>query len=297
MTDEPSSYVAHMEELIPTFPVDVGNDLLMNKYRRIARIVRQADFENPTDFIDILAECVTVSVVQRNWPDGQRQGRQEKERWEQFVEQYAQPLVEKWHHRRYAVVMRVLERAVTIYDDLRRDLGGLNYQDLLLQAAKLLRDKPQIRKYFRRRFTHLLVDEFQDTDPIQAEVMLLLTADDPEQTDWHGCKPVPGSLFVVGDPKQSIYRFRRADIVTYSEVKRIIEENGQLVALTTNFRSQKPVIDWVNSTFEQILPGVVNKYSPAHCSMDSGQTPGNDKVGVEVLNVPEEYGTNPTVLA
>ena len=182
--------------------------------------------------------------------------------------------------------------------ELRRDLGGLNYQDLLLQAAALLRDKPKIREYFRQRFTHLLVDEFQDTDPIQAEVMLLLTADDPKQTDWHRCKPVPGSLFVVGDPKQSIYRFRRADIVTYSEVKRIIEQNGKLVALTTNFRSQKPVIDWVNETFEQILPGVADKYSPAHCSMIPGQAPGDkDGFGVEVLKVPEEYGKNPEVLA
>ena len=69
----------------------------------------------------------------------------------------------------------------------------------------------------------MLVDEFQDTDPVQAEVMLLLTADDPTQTEWRRARPVAGALFVVGDPKQSIYRFRRADIDTYNEVKRIIE--------------------------------------------------------------------------
>ena len=102
---------------------------------------------------------------------------------------------------------------------------------------------------------------------------------------------------MVGDPKQSIYRFRRADIVTYSEVKRIIKQHGELVALTTNFRSQKPVIDWVNTTFEKVLPTVADKYSPAHCSMVSGQSPSEDKAGVEVLNVPEEYGTNPEALA
>jgi len=194
--------------------------------------------------------------------------------------------------------MRVLKKAAKTFEELRRDLGGLNYQDLLLQAAALLRDKPKIREYFRRRFTHLLVDEFQDTDPIQAEVMLLLTADDPKQTDWHRCKPVPGSLFVVGDPKQSIYRFRRADIVTYSEVKRIIEENGELVSLTTNFRSRKPVIDWVNETFKQILPSAAGKYSPAYSSMLPGRDPSdNEDIGVESLKVPEEYGKNPEVLA
>ena len=54
VTAELRSYAAHMERLAPTFPVDVGNDLLMNKYRRIARIVRQADLENPAELLDIL---------------------------------------------------------------------------------------------------------------------------------------------------------------------------------------------------------------------------------------------------
>lgn len=296
--DELRRYTDHMERLAPTFPVDVGTDLLMHKYRRIARMVRQSDLDRPVELLGILGECGNVKVTQRNWPEGQKQGKQEKERWEQFVAQHAQPLVEKWRYRRYAIVMRVLRNAATVYENLRRDLGGLNYQDLLLQAASLLRDKPKLREYFRKRFTHLLVDEFQDTDPIQAEVMMLLTGDDPKQTDWHCCKPVPGSLFVVGDPKQSIYRFRRADIVTYTDVKRIIKENGELVALTTNFRSQKPVIDWVNKTFEQILPGVADKYSPAYSSMLPGQVPKDGKkVGVDVLRVPEEYGKNPEVLA
>jgi ATP-dependent helicase/nuclease subunit A len=298
VSDELRSYVAHMERLVPTIPVEVGRDTLMRTYQRIARMVRQADIQRPAELLDILSEFGNETVVQKNWPEGRRQGRREKERWQQFVEQHAQPLVEKWRHRRYSVVMRVFKNAATAFEELRRDLGGLNYQDLLLQAAALLRNRPKIREYFRRRFTHLLVDEFQDTDPIQAEVMLLLTADDPKQTDWHRCKPVPGSLFVVGDPKQSIYRFRRADIVTYTDVKRIVKQNGKIVALTTNFRSRKPVIDWVNETFEQVLPGVADKYSPAHCSMIPSRAPDEkENSGVEVLNVPEESGKNAEALA
>jgi len=298
VAEELRSYAAHMERLIPTFPVNVGNDALMPKYRRIARIVRQADLQRPAELLEILGECGNAKAVQKEWPDGKAQGKREGERWQQFVEQHAQPLVEKWRHRRYNVVMRVLQDAVKAYGELRRGLGGLNYQDLLLQAAALLRDKSKIREYFRKRFTHLLVDEFQDTDPIQAEVMLLLTADSPKETDWHRCKPVSGSLFVVGDPKQSIYRFRRADIVTYTEVKKIIGENGEIVSLTTNFRSQKPVIDWVNETFEQILPDVADKYSPARCAMIPGQTPDDmEGFGVEVLKIPEGCATNPQVFA
>ena len=56
------------------------------------------------------------------------------------------------------------------------------------------------------------MDEFQDTDPLQAELLLLLAADDPAERDWTAVRPVPGKLFIVGDPKQSIYRFRRADV-------------------------------------------------------------------------------------
>lgn len=86
--------------------------------------------------------------------------------------------------------------------------------------------------------------------------------------------------------------------MTYSEVKKIIGENGEIVSLTTNFRSQKPVIDWVNETFGQILPDVADKYSPARCAMIAGQNPDDmEGFGVEVLKIPEECGTNPQVFA
>ena len=126
--------------------------------------------------------------------------------------------------------MRAITGAIEIYDEIRRVQGKLNFQDLLMKAAELLRDKPTIRKHFRKKFSHILVDEFQDTDPIQAEVIMLLAADGIYETNWRKCKPRPGALFVVGDPKQSIYRFRRADIVTYNQVKSIIKQNsGRIV--------------------------------------------------------------------
>ena len=78
---------------------------------------------------------------------------------------------------------------------------------------------PRVRGELQQRFTHFFIDEFQDTDPLQAEILLLLAADDPPATDWRASRPIPGKLFLVGDPKQSIYRFRRADIALYEEVK------------------------------------------------------------------------------
>ena len=175
------------------------------------------------------------------------------------------PYVEAIRAVRYHTILNVLRPAVVVYDRLRHAAGGLNFQDLLLIAAKMLREYPAIRRYFRNRFTHLLVDEFQDTDPVQAEVMLLLTADDPDETEWRRCTPASGSLFVVGDPKQSIYRFRRADIVTYSEVKRIILATGGLVvSLSANFRSSASLVEWINDSFSRRFPAESTEIAPAH---------------------------------
>ena len=161
-----------------------------------------------------------------------------------------------------------------------------------------MRDKPQIRKYFRKRFTHLLVDEFQDTDPIQAEVMLLLTAQRETETDWRKCRPVDGSLFVVGDPKQSIYRFRRADIATYNQVRQIIERSGgQIVALSANFRTIGPLVEWVNGTFDQVFPAEATVHAPAQRPMQIGRTEGSDGelAGLRVLQVPSDCGNKDAI--
>jgi hypothetical protein len=70
------------------------------------------------------------------------------------------------------------------------------------------------------------VDRFQDTDPLQAEILMLLAADDPSVTDWRKVRPAPGKLFIVGDPKQSIYRFRRAVSVYRNDVMKPRREAG-----------------------------------------------------------------------
>ena len=266
------NYVQHMSKLIPTFPGDRGSDKLMAKYEHIVRLSRNRDLDVQADLFELLREFKgDGGCTQKYWPGGQPQGKTERNRWRDFALQHAEPLVERWLEKRYATVIRVLAAAVNVYDNLRADLGQLNYQDLLMKAAELLRDKPQVRRYFRQRFTHLLVDEFQDTDPIQARVMMYLTADDACQQNWRDCRPVDGSLFVVGDPKQSIYRFRRADIVTYEQVKQIIlDADGVVVPLTTSFRAREPLVRWVNRVFEDHFPAQATTYSPAVSSLEVG---------------------------
>src|SRR5213596_1832768 len=112
------------------------------------------------------------------------------------------------------------------YDEMKRARGKLDFVDLLLKVRDLLvKDRP-VREYLQHQFKYIFVDEFQDTDPLQAEVLLLLAADDPGQADWRQVRPVAGKLFIVGDPKQAIYRFRRADVETYREVCELLRSRG-----------------------------------------------------------------------
>ena len=141
----------------------------------------------------------------------------------------------------------------------RRNAGTLSFQDLLIEARDLLVGNPRARAYFRRRYKALLVDEFQDTDPLQAEIVMILAADQ-DAADWHSARPAPGRLMVVGDPKQSIYRFRRADIDAYADVQarfaaRAAEapDEVQVDALEVNFRSRPELVGWHNQVFAALI--------------------------------------------
>ena len=154
-------------------------------------------------------------------------------------------------------ILRGLRVFALEYAEQRRAEGRAEFHDLLVWARDLLRDQVEVRDHFRHRFTHLLIDESQDTDPIQAEIAMFLAEDvaagledGPRPDAWEGIIPEKGKLFVVGDPKQSIYRFRRADVEQMRRMQdRMEQAGGQTVSLVQNFRSQRPVTDWVNHLF------------------------------------------------
>ncbi|MDP8243171.1 MAG: UvrD-helicase domain-containing protein [Candidatus Hinthialibacter antarcticus] len=290
-------YVKHIEEIQPEFPQDVGNDELMLLYVKLARMVRFVDFRKPGDVIDVLTNCKAVKVIQKQWPRGNQQAKDERDRWEAFCQQY-QPLLHAFFSYRYHIALSALQSAVAFYEQKKRLLGVLNFQDLLLRTAAMLRNSAPVRQYFQERITHLLVDEFQDTDPIQAEVMLLLTGENLVETRWGHCRPAPGSLFVVGDPKQSIYRFRRADIQVYNQVKAIIQKHGGRVgALTTNFRTDAPVLHWVNKVFQPLFPGDATAESPQYIPLEAPTSlQGKDHADVFALSAPEECATKDEIV-
>ena len=149
-------------------------------------------------------------------------------------------------------LVRNLRQFALEYERIRRTEGVATFDDLLVWARNLLRDDSAVREYLQNRYTRILIDEFQDTDPLQAEIAFYLAADpEAEFADlpWYSLPLVPGRLFVVGDPKQSIYRFRGADL----GVAELVRNGGQLRPLTLveNRRSQKAVLDWVNNVFGQ----------------------------------------------
>lgn len=139
---------------------------------------------------------------------------------------------------------------VAEYQALKAREGTLDFDDLLITARDLLRDNKDVRRYFQERFQAILVDEFQDTDPLQSEIIFFLAEDGPAADRWTDVRLRPGKLFIVGDPKQSIYAFRRADIETYELAKTVLSRSGAVEFITANFRSIEEVITAVNKTFE-----------------------------------------------
>ena len=156
------------------------------------------------------------------------------------------------------------------YAARRKAQGRAGFHDLLVWARNMLRDNLDARDHFRRRFSHLLIDEAQDTDFIQAEIAMFLAEHAPPNTpadarpgNWADITPQEGKLFVVGDPKQSIYRFRRADV---RQMRRLQERmGGDTLRLVQNFRSQRPVVEWVNTLFAKWMKhdgGEQSEYTP-----------------------------------
>ena len=159
-----------------------------------------------------------------------------------------------------ALVHEAMQDAVQRYERRKQRAGAVDFLDLLIRARDLVRDDAEVRHDFQRRFRYLLVDEFQDTDPLQAELLMLLAADESTAAQGAGPgfeRPIrPGALFIVGDPKQSIYRFRRADVGVYREICDTLVARGAVrVRLRTSFRSVPAIQRAVNAAFSVHMTG------------------------------------------
>ena len=142
-----------------------------------------------------------------------------------------------------------------LYRDYKRQAALLDFDDLLHHARDLLKANESVRRALAARYPRVLVDEFQDTDPLQAEILWRLAGEGDLALPWQGRTIRPGALFLVGDPKQACYRFRGADVETYLVAKRALAAHDPTAVLqiSANFRSQDLILDFVNNHFGAML--------------------------------------------
>jgi ATP-dependent exoDNAse (exonuclease V) beta subunit len=183
-----------------------------------------------------------------------------------------------------------LQSLVELYEDMKARSGKVDFVDLLVRTRDVIRDDAGVRALLQARFSHIFVDEFQDTDPVQAELLVLLSADDPNETNWRNVRPKPGKLFLVGDPKQSIYRFRRADIILYQEVCANLNAKGiETVYLSWSFRAVRPIQGAVNAAFAPQIQRNELTGQPAYVPLDGG-VDETDQPSMIALPIPRPYG-------
>ncbi len=223
-----------------------------------ARLVKLAEFAEAARFRagpDKLAYLLRLEAIpgnfgfKPNWPSTEAlaEGRAIAAWTKEVRPRWMAALGAELHGR----LVRELSGVVRIYERKKAERGVLDFLDLLLKARNALRDHAGVRAWFQRRFRFLVIDEFQDTDPLQVELARLLAGDRP------------GALVVVGDAKQSIYRFRRAEVRLFRELVREAE-SGRVLHLTQNFRARPAILGFVNRVFAGLIQASDETDQPAY---------------------------------
>ena len=248
---------------LETLRAQCGNpsDSLFEQISSAAETVRAVleVADRPADAVETLEQGAKVDFSGTRGSSAKNWSTPITEVRKQFREEIGQPFQIAVQFAPALAILQHLRQSFALdYVAQRKAEGVATFDDLLVWARDLLRDDAPTRRHFQERYTHILIDEFQDTDPLQAEIAFYLAATSDANIavpNWHTMPLIPGKLFIVGDSKQSIYRFRRADI----GVTRLVKESGQLRPLTLaeNRRSQKPILDWVNAVFSELMVGEV----------------------------------------
>ena len=187
-----------------------------------------------------------------------------------------------------AGLVPLAEPVMDRFREYKRAAALLDFDDLIFSARDLLRDHNEVRGALAARFRHVLVDEFQDTDPLQTEIFWRLCGEPPaggDAGDWTAFSLRPGALFLVGDPKQAIYRFRGADIAAYVRAREAFRAQAAdaVLSIATNFRSCAPIMEYVNARFETALSE--ENGQPGFQSLDPFQPARDEGPSVAALDI------------
>ena len=187
-----------------------------------------------------------------------------------------------------ARLLDLLQPAMDRFHQNKRAAALLDFDDLIFAARDLLRGHEPVREALGKRYRHVLVDEFQDTDPRQTEIFWRLCGDaHPANlgTDWTRWRIRPGALFLVGDPKQAIYRFRGADVAAYTQARDLMlaQDPTGLLTIATNFRSCEPILRYVNERFAHPLSDANGQ--PGFTPLDAFHAAPKDGLCVAAIDV------------
>ncbi len=254
--DDVSREVQELEDIARRYasPSDQG----LRQIQDIAQFCRNFVRLDPSQRIKALAtwQVSAGKGAKKNWQDPDRLTEQKafiaglKERLDSFKEQLADYLLSE-------VRALVVEDFLPFWKDRRWKLGLLTFDDLLWETRDFLRQYG-----VKDRYDLIMVDEFQDTDALQAEIIVRMLAEEPT-SNWLEARIPQGKLFVVGDPKQSIYRFRGADVEIYQRIRQKIEqEGGILLSIVQNFRTPPEILEPVNQLFAANWPPVFDPLRP-----------------------------------
>jgi ATP-dependent helicase/nuclease subunit A len=308
-------WAALKAKLPPTIPPDATCRTQQTAQRFVGQMrIAALHRDRPSVLAGLLETWdFTPGITQWCWSDDRATGKRLKAEIEQLHGDFRtgaiEPFLDEWRQYLYRLTVTLLAEARHYATAERRRRNTLNYGDLLQLAAEVLRGNADVRRALQSKCRWLFVDEFQDTDPVQAEIIFLLAASDgvrgqettealakvveasPKAVDWRALPLRPGALFVVGDPKQSIYRFRRADIEIYNTVRARLDDPpvSEVLSLTTNFRSVPALCDFANNVFQTKFPKEATAQSPKFAPLDKHRPEGEDVAGeVWTLTTPAD---------
>lgn len=215
--------------------------------------------------------------------------------WDERTFEEARALVsfsQKVVPEKQQLFLSALELVAPVVQEVRADYsreGILSFDDLIVKTRNLLQNNLYVRRLLKEKFDVLFIDEFQDTDPVQGELLLFLAEEKSSSaSSWREVKLEPGKLVVVGDPKQSIYRFRGADITAYELFSELIlKQGGKKCFLQKNFRSTSDIIATANAVCSQAMVQEV-AFQPAYVPIFTDKVAGNPTVKWLFVAPPKE---------
>lgn len=299
LSDAVHAIVSLIDSVVPSIRATPGNEDGLQK----ALLRAEAMLRDPQDFVrDVrIVSCFIPAeaskVTLKCWSDTAEAKILRDELFPHLFQSVLRPAFARVLVYRYSILLPLLRAAAARFAELKRARNLVDNNDLLIAARNLLRDHPDARRALARRFTRILVDEFQDTDPLQAEMLAWLCGEEASVQTWTELRLRPGALFLVGDPKQSIYRFRRADITVYNDMRDVvIASGGAVLELSRNFRTDAGVCEIVNSVFRSVFPNSPDAVQARHVALEPSRTAAGMLRGVLHLPVTYQGNTKPEAI-